>query len=175
MNLNGIKIGEIINLINNRHYNRIKSMIPSCPGIYKVFIREEDRNKIKFGEAKTINGLEFRPPRLKKGKINTKTVESVEVLEEKFKTIKDNILYIGKSDNLYVRIKKFLRMALGSQGHDGGINIFAVQNYMEYLYITWYPLSLNKEYSTAKDWEYDEIQKFKNEHNDKRPLANLSD
>lgn len=181
---NEIKFGALIHWLNgNKIGTNPFNVIPDCPGIYKIFVPDEYREQIEFGAARTVNGKVFCPPRMKKGKLYIKRVEDAKILQDKYEKINSNILYIGMAgrqsrktgkvkSTLRQRLQQYAEMALGKNVHSGGIDIFAVQDYDQVLCVAWYPLG--SDYNSADEWETAEIEKFKQEHNGQRPLANRS-
>ena len=169
---NEIKLGVLIAWLNgNRIGTNPFNMIPDCPGIYKIFVTEDYRDKIEFGAAKTVNGKPFCPTFTRKdGRVVKVTVTNADELQRHYTELNDSVIYIGKATSLKKRLRQYAQMALGGHLHRGGIDIFAVQDYDVHLHVAWYPLT--KEYATADEWETAEIEKFKREHNGQRPLAN---
>ena len=169
---NEIKLGALIAWLNgNRIGTNPFNMIPDCPGIYKIFVSDEDKDEIEFGAAKTVNGKPFCPTFTRNdGRVVKVTITNAAELQKRFTDLNDNIIYIGKATSLKKRLRQYAQMALGGHSHRGGIDIFAVQDYDKYLHVAWY--SLTDEYTTADEWETAEIENFKREHCGQRPLAN---
>ncbi|MBO4823450.1 MAG: GIY-YIG nuclease family protein [Clostridia bacterium] len=169
---NEIKFGALIDWLNGSKVGTNPfNMIPDCSGIYKIFVLNEDRDEIKFGAAKTVNGKLFCPSFMRNdGRVVKVTVTNASELQKHFTDLNDNVIYIGKATSLKNRLRQYAQMALGGHSHRGGIDIFAVQDYDKYLHVAWYPLI--KEYATADEWETAEIENFKQEHFGQRPLAN---
>ena len=169
---NEIKLGALIAWLNgNRIGTNPFNMIPDCPGIYKIFVSDEDKDEIEFGAAKTVNGKPFCPTFTRNdGRVVKVTITNAAELQKRFTDLNDNIIYIGKATSLKKRLRQYAQMALGGHSHRGGIDIFAVQDYDVHLHVAWYPLT--NEYVTADEWETAEIENFKREHNGQRPLAN---
>lgn len=170
---NETKFGNLIEWLrmgNNVGINPFKR-IPDCPGIYKIFVLDEDCEQIKFGAAETVNGKLFCPTFTRNdGRVVKVTVTNAAELQKRFTDLNDNVIYIGKATSLKKRLRQYAQMALGGHSHRGGIDIFAVQDYDKYLHVAWYPLK--KEYATADEWETAEIERFKQKHFGQRPLAN---
>lgn len=144
--------------------------IDECKGIYKVYVSGGDAGKIHIlpsanrdkRDATTLNRI-FR--------------ENVDY----DKNSEKHVIYIGKAENLRTRIKQYMLTTFGGNNHKGGIAIWAIQDYAKYLHLDVYPLS-ESQYTSAREWEANEINDFKKEHggNDdikkgNRPMANRKD
>ena len=173
---NEIKFGALINWLNgDKTGTNPFNAIPDCPGIYKIFVADEYSNEIEFGEVRTVNGKPFCPAITKSdGRVVKVTLTNPTTLQKCCTEIGEKIIYIGKATSLKKRLRQYAHMALGGHSHRGGIDIFAVQNYDKVLGVAWYPLAGDNavKYQTADEWETAEIEKFKQEHNWQRPLAN---
>ncbi len=93
-------------------------------------------------------------------------------------TLKDNwvedtcVMYIGKATSLKKRLNQYMKFGQGKPvGHWGGRYIWQLKDASE-LIVCWKPTETPE---IARETEYKLIQKFKKEHNGKRPFANLRD
>ena len=79
------------------------------------------------------------------------------------------VVYIGKASELYKRIRQYMQFGSGKAvGHFGGRYIWQLSDSDE-LIICW------KRASESRSLEASMIAEFKNNHNGKRPFANLKD
>lgn len=171
---NQIKLAELINGLGIKKGGSPFFQIPDTAGIYKIFVRHEDKDKIKFGAARTVNGKPFCPPRKVNGKLRVTTVDDAGELQKNYESIGDDTIYIGKSDSsLRERLRLWAKMAFGGHGHAGGVDMFAIQDYDKYLCVTW--SKLDSSFKTAKAWKTAELKKFKDEHGGQVPLANRNE
>lgn len=144
--------------------------IAKCSGIYKVYISADDVDNIRIlDNVYTKNNV----------KLDTQNVQDLKkifydnVQADKTNQENKHVIYIGKANNLRRRIKQYMRTVYGGKNHKGGIDIWAIDNYEKYLHIEVCPFEDNAQ--TARDLEREEIKKFKQNHNQNRPMANRQD
>lgn len=144
--------------------------IAKCPGIYKVYISADDvKNICILDNVYTKNNI-----RLDTGNAqNLSEIFYDNVQSDKTNQENKHVIYIGKAENLRRRIKQYMRTVYGGENHKGGIDIWTIDNYEKYLRIDVFPLEDNG--TTARDLEREEINKFKQNHNQNRPMANRQD
>lgn len=83
--------------------------------------------------------------------------------------VDEPVVYIGKASELYKRIRQYMQFGSGKAvGHFGGRYIWQLADSDE-LIICW------KRASESRSLEAAMIAEFKNNHNGKRPFANLKD
>ena len=81
-----------------------------------------------------------------------------------------DILYIGKATSLQKRLDQYMRFGQGQKiGHWGGRYIWQLKN-AQNLIVCWKPTK-----DDSRLVEHELIQNFKQNHNGKRPFANLVD
>lgn len=161
-----IEISKLIDWLATTRHNGSDPFrnIDEVAGIYKIYVNDEDKDKLIFATNKT----------LAKDTREGKDLENIYKANLMFeKNEKKHVLYIGKAENLRKRIRQYMRMSFGGKGHKGGIDIWAITNYKEYLHVEWFELEL--QYDNAEDMEGDEIYCFKQTHQGNRPLANRKD
>ena len=159
-----MKIKAFVDWFQTKQGNNPFDFIPKKVGIYKIYVADEDKNKIKFGNDKKL----AKPMR------NSKTLQDIYESNLKCESTDRHILYIGKANNLRSRIKQYVRTVFGGKNHLGGIDIWSIQCYEELLNIEWTELPDNS-FETSRDWEKREIANFKQAHNGNRPVANRVD
>jgi hypothetical protein len=135
-----------------------KSVVTKEPGVYIVL--REDKSAPSFLEIGTGGFFKGKNP-------------NVTIQELKNNWIDDTqILYIGKATSLQRRLKQYIEFGEGKAvGHWGGRFIWQLKDSQE-LIVCWHTFESEK---VAKATESSLIEKFKSEHQGKRPFANLRD
>ena len=158
---------------NNNPYKNI----PNCAGVYKIYIEDKDKLFIKFGSIVMVKNILSK-------KANPRLPSTLDTIYNDNISFEQNdekhVIYIGKADvsktkpkyqdGLKRRIKQHVRTVFGGNKHNGGVDIWAVQNYEKYLHVEWF--EREPQFSTAEDMESHEIDCFKQRHKDNLPLAN---
>lgn len=162
-----MKISDLITWLQTKQGGNLFNNIPTTAGIYKIYVLDADKSNIKFVKGKTLTD-----------KPMAKNTSDIEVLRQIYQMNLEyelneykHVLYIGKANYLRKRIAQYVRTVFGGKSRMGGIDIWAVDDYKKYLNIEWFELS-GSGFATAREWEKDEIAKFKKIHGGNRPLAN---
>lgn len=155
--------------------------IIEAPGIYKIFVRHEDKNKVKFvapsDEYPTIlqkvynRRLACLGITAEQYAAMLQTTYNANIENDETENIDNHVIYIGESDNLQRRAQQCVQMPRNGTQHRGGSDIWLIRDYENFLYIEWYTLS-SSPFATVKEYKKYEINEFKKRHNHRLPVAN---
>jgi hypothetical protein len=146
-------------MIDEYQETRHLSSVPHAEGTYKVYLPEGFKMVIR--EKSDATKFLKQPP------------YDVELLSAKWKRIckynepDNNVVYIGKADDLQKRTRQFLRFSIGLDvNHAGGRALWQLENNKQLLFE--YTVEEN-----CREKEKQMIEDFMNRHGGEKPFANI--